>query len=130
MSKMSQLHHDTAPQRAEDAEREVARLTEENARLRKQIDRLKGTVDILCSPPMTIEEAEAAYDDLPDLSPEDKAAMEGIDINKIIKAASDPNNASGEWMVDRMIATAEACPGFDPETLKVAQSWVKHKLCL
>lgn len=102
----------------------------ENDRLKKEVERLKGIIDILTAPPMTTEEAEAALDDLPELSDEERAAMEKIDIEKIIKAATDSDNASPEWMVGQLAEAAEACSDFDADVLAKARSWQARRLCL
>lgn len=98
-----------------------------NRRAISNIRSLVGLIDLITSDPMTPAEAEAAYDNLPELSPEDRKAMESIDIDKIITYATDPMNASGEWMVRKLIEAAKNCGDFDREAFTEAERWLERR---
>lgn len=102
-------------------------LARENRQLKEEITRLHMIIDTITGPPLTAEEAEAAMDDLPELDPAEREAMERIDIRKIIAYATDPMNMSPEEAVRRMIEAAKRADGFDPETLRLAEAWLERR---
>lgn len=96
---------------------EVHSLREENERLRSIIDAITG-------PPMTIEEAEAAYDE------SEAVPLEGIDIERIIAYAKDPANQTPEMALDAMLKAARATTGFDAKVMADAEACLKRRMCL
>jgi hypothetical protein len=109
------------------AKYQIRRLAAENGRLVAEVGRLRGMLDLLCAPPMTAEEAEAALDAL---DPADCPAIPPGRIAEMVAYATNPDNATAEWQLDRLLEAAESCPGFDPEALERARSWRKRSLCL
>ncbi len=94
------------------------------------IENLIGYVDIFISEPMTIQEAEHALGNLPELDEADRAALDRIDVKKILAYATDPMNASGECMVRKLV---EALQVTDYRSLELrvaqdeAEAWLEKR---
>lgn len=86
-----------------------------------ECDRLRDVVDVLCGPPLTFEEAEAAMDEA------DAAALDGIDIKRIIAYATDPANIAPELALERMVKAAEGIDGFDARAIRDARACLEAR---
>jgi hypothetical protein len=102
---------------------------EERQKHEAEIARLRQIIDVITGPPLTVEEAEAELDrnDLPELSPAERAACEAIDIEKILAYATDPANASPEWVVRRLIAASKDPRGLDRTAFDEAEAWLERR---
>lgn len=92
-----------------------------------EIARLRFIVDVITGPPLTIEEAEQALDNLPELDQAEKDAMARIDIKKIIAYAADPMNASPEWVIKRLIVASKDPNGLDRRAFDEAEAWLERR---
>jgi hypothetical protein len=92
---------------------------EERQKHEAEIARLRQIIDVITGPPLTVEEAEAELDrnDLPELSPAERAACEAIDIEKILAYATDR----------RLIAASKDPRGLDRTAFDEAEAWLERR---
>jgi hypothetical protein len=105
---------------------ECRALAREVGRLKEKADRIQGRLDLILEAPLTPEDAEAILDAI---DPHEVDAIPKERIEEMVAYATNPDNARPDVVIDRLIAAARECEGFDPGTLEMAESWARKSNC-